>query len=1171
MTDARRRSRLGIIVGLLAALGLIGGLVGMFLYLRSLSDRGPGPGDPAYREMVSAFFAGVAALDVDANDNARRKLDRAIDLFPDEPAAWADRGLLAIRLGDLGAAGRDLVQARTLAPDSGSIEAMLGLLESRRGRFAEAIAHFTRAVELDPSDLKTRYTLAQESERQGGPDAESNALEALAKLGERAPGNLVVLLDRARLASKLGDVAALRAVVERLGTIADRWPDRVQERYRAVAEAVGGDPRALATRLAFLRNVLLPEPGFRRDLSALQDPPGVIGEPITRFLKLPAPPPIPAPADHGLAYAIRPLAGRFEGRWTGLAVLGPTDDAPPVVLLTDGKTLRRAYGQGPDLSFPGGPDGEPPTPDGILALDIDSDERLDLVLAGAGGVRIALQRDDGTFADVTDAANLEASIAGAACRGAWAADIEADGDLDVVLGLRDGPPTVLRNNADGSFAIVRPFDGVTDLRAFACADFDRDGDLDAALVDGAGALAVFANERVGEFVRRTGPDLPWTTVALAVADANMDGGLDLLALDDEGTVRRISDSDGGRGWSVAELIRAPSNERPVRLFAADLDNNGGVDLLISGIEGARAWLSNEAGALVPLGKGVAFGVADVVDLDGDGLLDLAGLDSQGGAVAGTAGGTKGYRWQVLRPRAARVFGDGRINAFGLGGEVQVRAGLLVQTLPIAGPSVHFGLGEHPTADVVRIVWPNGTTQAEFDTKADAVVVAEQRLKGSCPFLFAFDGEGLKFVTDLIWRSPLGLRINAQDIAGVTLTEDWVKVRGDQLAPRDGQYDLRITADLWETHFFDLAKLLVVDHPIGTEVFVDERFARDPPPLTVRTTGPPIPIARATDDRGLDATAVLLYRDGQYLDTFGRGPYQGITRDHWVEIELRDETPRDQPLVLIAQGWVHPTDSSLNVAIAQGRHDPPRGLALEVANPDGSWTVARPDLGFPAGKHKTILVDLDGLFSEETPRKLRLRTNLEVFWDAVYVAVDDDLAPHTQLRLDPRSADLRYRGISLMTQAGPGSPELAEYDQLVSKGQRWRDLAGYYTRFGDVRELLDEVDDRYVILNAGDEIALRFDDPGPPDEGFVRDFIFVADGWVKDGDFNTSASRTVLPLPSHDRPEYDHPAGPLEDDPVFRAQPGDWIEYHTRYVAPDLFSAGLRSRLPARSGGPLETR
>jgi hypothetical protein len=76
---------------------------------------------------------------------------------------------------------------------------------------------------------------------------------------------------------------------------------------------------------------------------------------------------------------------------------------------------------------------------------------------------------------------------------------------------------------------------------------------------------------------------------------------------------------------------------------------------------------------------------------------------------------------------------------------------------------------------------------------------------------------MRFVTDLLWRSPLGLRINAQATAGVLMTEDWVKVRGDQLKPRDGAYDLRVTAELWETHFFDLMSLMVVDHPKAPSV------------------------------------------------------------------------------------------------------------------------------------------------------------------------------------------------------------------------------------------------------------------------------------------------------------------------------------------------------------------
>ena len=158
--------------------------------------------------------------------------------------------------------------------------------------------------------------------------------------------------------------------------------------------------------------------------------------------------------------------------------------------------------------------------------------------------------------------------------------------------------------------------------------------------------------------------------------------------------------------------------------------------------------------------------------------------------------------------------------------------------------------------MIRIEWPNGVLQSEFDRPAKTTIAASQRLKGSCPWLFAWNGREMAFVTDLIWRSPLGLRINAQDTADVLTTEDWVKVRGDQLAARDGAYDLRITAELWETHFFDLVSLMAVDHPAGTEVLVDERFAVPTPTLAPIVTGPVQPLAAARDDRGQDVSALV---------------------------------------------------------------------------------------------------------------------------------------------------------------------------------------------------------------------------------------------------------------------------------------------------------------------------
>jgi hypothetical protein len=164
------------------------------------------------------------------------------------------------------------------------------------------------------------------------------------------------------------------------------------------------------------------------------------------------------------------------------------------------------------------------------------------------------------------------------------------------------------------------------------------------------------------------------------------------------------------------------------------------------------------------------------------------------------------------------------------------------------------------------------------------------------------------------------------------------------------------------------------------------------------------------------------------------------------------------------------------------------------------------------------------------------------------------------KLAATRAELRYRGFShTVTDAAANAPELPRYDQLANVGPRWRDLVGYHTRFGDVLELLAAVDDRYVIMNAGDELRLSFPAMGEPPAGWTRDFVFISDGWEKDGDFNTAFSKTVGPLPSHDRPDYAGPAtAEIEDDPVYRRHADDWRRFHTRFVAPDRYLRGLRT-------------
>ncbi|HEX6284758.1 MAG TPA: CRTAC1 family protein, partial [Pyrinomonadaceae bacterium] len=757
------------------------------------------------------------------------------------------------------------------------------------------------------------------------------------------------------------------------------------------------------------------------------------------------------------------------------------------------------------------------------------------------------------FTDVTAATKLPATVLNANYSGAWAADIEADGDLDVVLG--GSQYTVLRNNGDGTFVEIRPFSVASAVTDFAWGDLDADGDPEAALVDGTGTLQVFTNERQGLFTTRSVPSGLTNVRSIAIAELNNDSLLDLAIVHGDGAISRLSDKDEGIGWEQVEIARVANVTNAVALRIADLDNNGGFDLLY----GSTFLLSDE-NATFNVKKDLADQVFDVADVNGDGRLDIVGLNQAGQPVKGVNHGSKNYHWQVVRPRAIQATGDQRINSFGIGGEMEIRSGLLVQKQPINAPLLHFGLGEQAAADLIRVVWPNGSVRADFEITPDQTVVIEQRLKGSCPFLFAYNGKQMEFVKDTVpWSSAIGLRINTIGTARVEATEEWYKIGGDQLVPRDGYYDLRITAELWETYYYDQLSLMVVDHPVGTDIFVDERFVIPAAKPAITTVSTPRPVASATDDNGQDVTSFVKSLDGNYLDTFGRGQYQGVTRDHYVEIDLGADAPASGPLWLIAHGWTHPTDSSINVAISQGQQEQARPLSMEVPDGRGGWEVAKPNLGFPAGRKKICLFDLSNVFKPGTPRKLRLRTNLEVYWDLLEWAPGLPEAAPRITNLNPEVADLHYRGYSVMNQANASSPETPDYNRLSGSKQIWRDLIGYYTRFGDVRELLLRADDRYVIMNAGDEMSFRFAAPAAPPAGWVRDYVIVGDGWIKDGDYNSTFSKTVLPLPYHAKNLYDTPPGRLEDEWVYRRFPEDWQKYHTRYVTAGTFQNALSSK------------
>jgi tetratricopeptide (TPR) repeat protein len=1153
---ARRRLLLG--VGAAAFLGLSG--LGVWMVQQRSSV--PTPGTPAYEAVWTAWTNGLLALQTGDEKRAQSQLSLVTELLPNDAAGHADLALFYLRRGELEQAAAGLERAVALAPDNARIQALLALLESKRGDSAATIKYLRRALELSPNSLKARYALVQELER-----ADENNLpevqKQLQELSTARPANRLATLELARVAARRGDRATLRRAVASLSKGAAALPAEVHEQLAVTQKAVASNAPDAATQLIFLTNVLGPVPSFAQDRLELQSPPEEVGEPLESLLTLATPPSLAAPPDNSISFSAAPLFGAAsKSREAIRAVYLGLNEAPakgpplrPAVVTLGAGALSRvdAKSEAPIASFARGAN----EPNALAVADWSNDFELDLAVVGSGGVRLFAARDSGQFQDVTAKSGLPARVLKASYTGAWPFDVEADGDLDFVLASPTGAPLVVRNNSDGTFVEARPFAGLQGVRGSAIGDFDSDADCDIAFLDAKGTLRVFSNERSGAF-SLISPSVP-PSAALCVADTDRDGKLDLLLWGLDGTLRRVRiEPDGKPPLDELAKTTAPANGA-ARIFAGDFDLNGGIDILVSSGATAQILLSNETGVLAALPLAIPLAVQDVADLDADGRLDLLGLDAKKRAATLLGSGTQPYNFQFIRPRAKSIEGDGRLNSFGVGGSVELRVGTLFQKQLIAGPLVHFGIGPAKAVNAARLLWPNGVAQAEFDLGANQSVLAEQRLSGSCPFLWAWNGQKMAFVKDCNWDSPLGLKINAQDTAGVVATEDWVKVRGDQLQPRNGFLELSLTADLWEAHFFDHVSLLAVDRPASQEAWVDERFAIPIPPLQVQASGPLRPVKSARNDRGADVTQTVRELDSKYLDV-GRGRYQGVTRPHWVELDLSD-APANIPLWLIAEGWVHPTDSSINVALAQGKHAPPQSLSIQVADGRGGWRTVRSNLGFPSGKNKAVTLDLAGVFKPGTPRRLRLASNLEIYWDRLSWAEKKPTAAFKIQRLQAE-ASLRYRGFSQIDARDASSPELPKsYAPDAGVGQKWSDLIGLYTRWGDVRELVQKVDDRYVIMNAGDEMTLRFRAPAPPRAGWKRDYVFISDGWTKDGNLNTGLSKTLLPLPSRKSPFYPAKAAPLRDDPIFKRFPNDWARFHTRFVAPRAFNSVM---LPPRN-------
>ena len=825
-------------------------ILGLLLAVAISADPPP---PPDALKLQTARNVGLAALEEGNLAEAAAQFETVRQLAPSEPLGWSNGAVAAMRAKDDAQAARLLAQALKLAPGDARVLALEGARRELAGDRAGAIESYEKAAALSPRDVASLWNAAR-LQAEMGEASRRGAIRDLEAALVQAPTNVFLLVRVAESYRADGDTARAIAASDRLAALVAGEAKLDQALAEGRLALGAGDARAASLRYKVAENILRTTPRYqaaRHDVDV-----GVVGLPIEDW-------------SAALAAALRARA------------------ALPVPV---------AYVRKPDPGLKAFA--------GAAAVRVGGKDARDLVVAGSQGLRVAAASPSGyrvgaaiagsaaedlAVADVTNSGSLDFITPGALWirdgdgyrRVAMASgdrvvpfDVDADGDLDLYVSSKSGD-RLLRNNLDGTWTDVTAAAGIapgTVSRFAVAADFDRDGDVDLLLARPEGGFTLYDNLRGGRLAARDA-GLPTAGVILAAAagDLNGDGRVDLVWTTESGAVASLNRGDGFFGAG-----RAVGPGTVPLLF--DYDNDGFLDLFLGSANGPSTLYRNDGtGTFGAAGVGAlpAARAAEAVDADGDGDLDLVLVLPDGSVALFENRGGNANGWIDVALEGLPT-GSAKVNRFGYGSEVEARAQDLYVYRVAARPVTRVGLGARRRADVVRIVWSNGVPQNALDPPVKTVLREVQQLKGSCPFLYAFDGARWHFVTDVLGRAPAGLLFDGIHQAAAD-TREWLVVPGDWLKPSGGALTLDFTEELWEAAYFDLAELSAVDHPAGVALVSNEKMVPPPfPSKEIFTVSRPL-TPRAVDGDGRDRTAEIAAEDGVYVAGFAPTALPGARR------------------------------------------------------------------------------------------------------------------------------------------------------------------------------------------------------------------------------------------------------------------------------------------------------
>jgi tetratricopeptide (TPR) repeat protein len=1153
-------------------------------------------------ELISAQTLGLAYLEEFKLEKAEKEFLKYIDLAPDEKLGYANLGLTYLRMGKYSKAKKQLFKAIKIDSTDADIRFLLATVYKMNNEQNNAISELKKALSFDLNHIKVLYELSKIYSVNTDKTSQEQGKKYTLQLVEKTPNNLVPHLNLTETYIRENNTDK---AIEQLEIIHKQFPEFPKEaiNYYNTTMVLLKKQKAKKAMVSFtiFNNYIKVTAPYQKGIKELKGPGGsFVGFPLITYDRQ------LASKDVDNKSLLKVIKFTDITASVGLDIIPNFKDANQINFKNTTHVETADYDDDGNVDiYVGSYDSVSATykhylfnNDGItfknvaqetgikhtgkessaLFADYDNDGLLDLYVVKDNGDVLYRNSGKGLFTNVTDKSNIGSKTGG---NKALFCDLDHDGDLDL-FELRTNSNLIFRNNGDGTFKQQAEKMGLSgspkaNSTDVAFGDFDDDGDLDLFVTNQKASNNLYTNGRQGVFkdiTEASGLKNNIKTSAVTVGDYNNDGFLDIFVTSFNGGNSKLYRNLGRGNFKPVKNLKTIFDAlQQVNVFDAkffDFDNDGFLDIIIVGvstIQGKRGlflYHNNSNGSftdvsnLLPenLKSGRQIALFDYND-DGDLDILIAGINS-GVSLLRNDGGNLNHH--ISMKLVGLRTGSAKNNYFGIGSKVEIRAGNLYQTKVVTNPNVYFGLGNRKKIDVIRITWTNGTPQNIFLPNANQALIEAQTLKGSCPFLYTWNGEKYVFAKDIIWRSALGMPLGIMGgnlkYAFPNASNDYIKISSDNLKPKNGKYSIQLTSELWETIYIDKIQLIAVDHPDSIAVFVPEQFTPPPfPGLKIYQVPKIFTPVSAINSEGNNLLPFITKKDNKYVSDFLSAKYQGLTSMHDLILDP-GKIGQSKHLYLYLNGWIFPTDASINVALSQSEKLKVTPPILQVINKKGEWKTVIANLGFPMGKDKTVIADLSGKFLSKDHR-VRIVTNMEIYWDYIFFANSNPKAPTNTTVLNPVYADLHYRGFSYgYRKGGRYGPHWFDYNK-INKTRKWRDLTGNYTRYGDVKPLLLESDNKYIISNAGDETTINFDQKKLPKlkKGWTRDFFIHSVGWVKDGDLNTATGSTVLPLPYHGMSSY--PPSKKDSYPKDPELQKYIKNYNTRVITTDDFKNAIK--------------